>query len=119
MAIGGLAIATVSATGAAVVAHKLDGISLAHSQTETANAKAALSAYEAAVAEKTATADAAALAQQDALQGRLNALQAQLAQTAKEANAKSARLQALLDAAQPGEIRAIGPAAGRYYAGLR
>lgn len=119
MLIGGLAIAAVSATGASVLTHKLDGISLAHSQTETANAKAALSAYGASVAASTAKANADAIAEQGRLQSRLNDLQNQLAQTQKAENAKSARLQALLASGKPGDERPIGPLAGEYYRQLR
>lgn len=117
--IGAAAIAAISATTSAVVTHKLDGISLAHSQTETAKAKAALASYGASVATKAAQADARSLAEQGRLQGRLNDLQNQLAQTQKEANARSARLQALLASGKPGDERPIGPLAGEYYHQLR
>lgn len=119
MIIGGIAIGAICTAGGVIVEHKIDSVPLAQSQTETANAKAALSAYEAAVAAKIAAADAAALAEKERQQTALNDLQAKLAQTTREANVRSARLQALLDSAKPGEIRAIGPAASRYYDGLR
>lgn len=112
-------LAVASAGTGAYVAHRLDGTVLATSQAQTADAKASLSAYEASVATKSANASAAALAQQTTLQARLNALQSQLAQTQKDANAKSAHLQALLAAAQPGQVRALGPVAGEYYRQLR
>jgi hypothetical protein len=117
--IGGAVLLAVGATGGAYVTHKLDGTALAKSQTQTAQAKADLAAYGARVAAASAKASADAQARQDALQASLNTLQAQLAKTQKEADAKSAKLSALLANAKPGDIRPIGPAAASYYDSLR
>lgn len=117
--IGGAALLAVGGASGAYVTHKLDAGPLAQSQAQTAQAKADLSAYGARVAADAAKANALALQQSDALQTRLNALQAQLAQSQEVERAKSAKLSQLLAAATPGQTRDLGPAVLEYLARLR
>lgn len=119
MLIGAAALLAVGAAGGAYTAHKLDGTALAQSQAQIAKAQADLSAYEARIAGDAAKANALALQQSDALQARLNQLQSQLAQTQKDAGIKNAKLNALLAAAKPGDVRPLGIVSLAYFDQLR
>ena len=117
--LGAIGIALIASLTGAFVAHKFDGIALSKAQAETAAVNASYEGYKARVAADAAKANSDALDQKTALEARANDLQNQLIETQKAADARSRSLQALLAAAKPGEIRALGPVASRYYLGLR
>jgi hypothetical protein len=116
--LGAIGIALVASLAGGWAAHKWDGIALSKSQAQTAQIDGAYSQYKAQVAADTAKADALALSQRTALETANNALQAQLADSQRIADAKTKSLQALLASAKPGDTRAIGPIAASYYARL-
>lgn len=103
----------------AFIDHKFMTGAVASAHLETANVTADYKAYEASTAANAARATSLALDQQTALQGHVNALQAQLQETQRLADVKSKTLQALLASAKPGDSRPIGPVAGSYYERLR
>ncbi len=117
--LGALGIAIIAAAVGGWATHKYDGIALSHAQTQTSQARAALSDYRASVAADAAKANAAALAQKTASDATIQALQAQLRTQQEAADAKSKSLLALLNAAKPGDIRPLGPVALSYYQRLR
>ena len=118
--IGALAIALLASLGGAWVTHKWDGIALAHSQAETAQAKASEAIYRASVAASIAKADADAIIQQKAASEQINALQAQLQDEQRNADVRTKSLQTLLaSASKPGDTMPLGHIALAYFNCLR
>jgi hypothetical protein len=111
--------ALLAASAAVYGTHEIDQIALSRAQAATATLQSKYDGYKQDVATKAAQADAKALADKAAQDARTNALQAQLIQAQKDANAKSDQLKAILNKAAPGDLRPIGPVAAQYYGGLR
>lgn len=117
--LGAAGIAILASLSGAYIAHQLDAGPLAQAKAETSSIQSLYDGYKQSVATKAAEADAKAISEKSRLDGRVNALQAELAQTQKDADARSKALLAALAKAKPGDLRPIGPIAGQYYSQLR
>lgn len=117
--LGAVALSVAAGSGGAYIDHKFMAGSVATAKLETASVQATYEAYKSAVAANAAKDTAAALAQQTALTASNNALQAQLQDTQRIADARSQSLKAILTSAKPGDTRALGPNVLAYVDGLR
>lgn len=117
--IGGLLLVVAAFGGGMWLQHRLDAAPLAQAQRATAEVQSRYDGYKQGVATKAAQADAKALQQKQTDDANANAIQAKLAKSQKDADAKSKQLKAILDRAAPQDIRGLGPSALAYYNGLR
>jgi hypothetical protein len=109
----------VAGTGGAYIAHRWDAGTLAESRLETEKVRADYVAYQASTAANAARATAHALEVQIRLQDANNALQSQLQESQRLADARSKELSAILNSAKPGDTRALGPSVLAYIDRLR
>lgn len=109
----------VAGAGGAYIAHRWDAGTIAESRLETEKARADYRAYAASTAANAAKATAHALDQQIRLQEANDALQSQLQESQRLADARSKALNAILASAKPGETRALGPSVLNYLERLR
>ncbi len=107
--LGAIGIAILATAAGWFLAHRLDSIPYNALLASKASLQAEYSDYKQAVAAAADKATADALAKQSQLQAKNDALQAQLAQTQRTANAQSQKLKDLLASARPGDSRALGP----------
>lgn len=122
--IGGYALsagvgAILAASAAIYGTHAIDQTPLSEARTATATLQSKYDGYKQRVATKAAQDSAKALQQKQADDANTNAIQAKLAQSQKDTNAKSDQLKAILDRAAPQDIRPLGPSALAYFSGLR
>lgn len=117
--IGAIGIAVVAGGSGAWVDHKFMAGNVAKAQLETAEARADYKAYAASTAANAAKATAHSLEQQIRLQEANDALQAQLQESQRLADARSKALSAILASAKPGDTRALGPSVLAYVDSLR
>lgn len=117
--LGAIGIAIVASLAGGFLAHELDQIPLNQARTETVNISAAYAAYKGAIAAKAAADNAIAIQQIKAASDRQNALQAELLQTKKDADARSKALLAQLNAAKPTDTHVLGVAVLAYLDGVR
>lgn len=110
--------AVMAASVASYITAAIYRAPLAEAHTATATVQSQFDAYKAEVAQKAAQATAVALAQRQADDAKANDLQVQLAKSQKDADAKSAKLRAILDKAAPQDVRPLGPTAAAYFDGL-